>query len=104
MVWHLAPLRGSFQLSFEGESTSPLPSDADSATVKNALETLKSIGTVHVTRFENNNGYNYFITFASEFGDLEQIEVDYSQLTGPDAKARVATIQDGKFPCHGMRA
>jgi len=51
-----------------------------------------------VTRYSNNNGYNYFVTFLSELGDRDQITVDDSTLMGPDARARVATIVDGTEP------
>jgi len=92
------PLRGSMKLSFAGESTSQLPHDLSASSMKYALESLKSIGTVHVTRYENHNGHVYFITFLTELGNIGLINVDYSQTTGPDAKVAVASIQDGILP------
>ncbi len=94
----LQPLSGSIRLGFEGERTLPIPFDADSALMKLALEALSSIGEVEVTRYRNNNGHNYFITFTSELGDRELITVDDSQLMGPDARARMATLIDGTEP------
>eukprot|EP00957_Ditylum_brightwellii_P038967 2945379-Ditylum_brightwellii.AAC.1 len=66
--------------------------------MKDALESLKGIGEVIVTRYDNSNGHNYFVTFLTELGNIELMSVDYSQLTGPNAKARVATIEDGQLP------
>lgn len=94
----LQPLSGSIRLGFEGERTLPIPFDADASQMKHELESLSSIGEVHVTRFRNNNGHNYFITFLSELGNREQITVDDSQLMGPDARAREATLIDGTEP------
>ncbi|KAL7440180.1 hypothetical protein ACHAXH_004154 [Discostella pseudostelligera] len=96
----LHPLSGSMRLGFEGERTLPIPFDADAALMKRALESLSSIGEVDVTRYRNNNGHNYFITFVSELGDRELITVDDSQLMGPDARARVATLTDGTEPAN----
>ena len=92
------PLSGTMRLGFEGERTRPIPFDADATLVKQALELLTTIGEVDVTRYTNNNGHNYFVTFLSELGDREQITVDDSLLMGPDARARVATIVDGTEP------
>ena len=94
----LKPLSGMMRLGFEGERTLPIPFDADALLMKQALESLSAIGEVDVTRYANNNGHNYFITFLSELGDLDQITVDDSNLMGPDARARVATIVDGTEP------
>ena len=96
----LQPLSWSIRLGFEGERTLPVPYDADAALMKHALESLSSIGEVDVTRYRNSNGHNYFITFVSELGDRELISVDDSQLMGPDARARVATLIDGSDPAH----
>ena len=49
-------------------------------------------------RFTNNNGFDYFVTFLSELGNLLSMTVHDFALTGPDAKARVTTIRDGELP------
>eukprot|EP00984_Skeletonema_dohrnii_P023836 scaffold12938_cov128-Skeletonema_dohrnii-CCMP3373.AAC.1 len=92
------PLSGMMRLGFEGERTLPIPFDADAHLVKQALESLTTIGEVDVTRYSNNNGHNYFVTFLSELGNRDQITVDDSTLMGPDARARVATMVDGTEP------
>lgn len=92
------PLSGMMRLGFEGERTLPIPFDADAQLMKQALESLTTIGEVGVTRYTNNNGHNYFVTFLSELGNRDQITVDDSTLMGPDARARVATMVDGTEP------
>ncbi|KAL7542724.1 hypothetical protein ACHAXR_012005, partial [Thalassiosira sp. AJA248-18] len=94
----LQPLSGFMRLGFEGERTLPIPFDADASLVKQALESLSSIGEVDVARYRNNNGHNYFITFISELGNREQLTIDDSQLMGPDARARVANLIEGTDP------
>jgi len=94
----LQPLSGTLRLGFEGERTLPIPFDAEASQMKHALESLSTIGEVDVSRYSNNNGHNYFITFISELGDREQLTVDDSQLMGPDARARVATLIEGTDP------
>ena len=94
----MQPLSGTFWLSHGDESTIAIPFDADELLVKQALEALEDIGEVNVVRHDNNNGYNYFITFLSELGDIQQLTIDDSQLTGPDARARMATLIDGIPP------
>ena len=94
----LQPLSGTLRLGFEAERTLPIPFDAEASQMKYALESLSTIGEVNVSRYSNNNGHNYFITFISELGDREQLTVDDSQLMGPDARARVATLLEGTDP------
>lgn len=94
----LGPISGTFRLGFGGERARPLPHDADASLVKQALESLSTVGEVDVSRFVNNNGFNYFVTFLTELGDLELMTVDDSHLLGPDAQARVAAITDGAMP------
>ena len=94
----MQPLSGTFWLSHGDESTIAILFDADELLVKQALEALEDIGEVNVVRHDNNNGYNYFITFLSELGDIQQLTIDDSQLTGPDARERMATLIDGIPP------
>ncbi|GMH48103.1 hypothetical protein TL16_g00217 [Triparma laevis f. inornata] len=93
-----APISGSFRLTYEGESTPPLIHDCTSQEVKVALESLTTVGVVGVSRFVNNNGHDYLITFTTELGPLSVINVDDSELTGPSAKAQVNTMTSGVVP------
>jgi len=92
------PLSGFFHLTFNGEKTIPIPHNASSSLLKDSLESLMSIGTVNVTRYNNDNGYDYFVTFLTELGNIDLMGISYSQLFGPNAKARVVTMQDGLIP------
>ena len=46
--------------------------------LQNALQMLPTIGTVTVARSnpDPNGGFEWYVTFASNFGDLEAMEVD----------------------------
>jgi len=92
------PIGGTFRLGYEGDTTPQLDFDMDSSQLKSALENLSTIGNVEVTRFINNNGFNYFVTFLTEVGDLPLMMMDDSHLTGPNAKARVTKVLKGKEP------
>ncbi|GMH50079.1 hypothetical protein TrLO_g5083, partial [Triparma laevis f. longispina] len=93
-----APISGSFRLTYEGESTPPLIHECTAAEVKTALESLTTVGVVGVSRFVNNNGHDYLVTFTTELGPLNVITVDDSELTGPSAKAQVNTMVSGVLP------
>lgn len=45
-----APLSGTFQLTFDGETTEPINAAASAAEVRSALETLSRITTTVVSR------------------------------------------------------
>ena len=89
-----APILGSFRLSFRGHSTKDIPMDITKSALQQELEGLDSIPTGGVTVDRSSasqaGGYAYSITFtdATELGgDVETLVVDYSKLTGNDAKA-----------------
>ena len=97
----LAPMSGTFQLSFGGEKTKPLEWNADENQIKAALESLHDIGTAEVTRYSNAQGFNWFVTFidvsddSSSGRDIPLMGINDRMLNGPNAKARVASIVDG---------
>lgn len=77
---------GPFTLTFEGETTAQIPSDADAPSVENALNALLSIsdvGGVTVTRsITNNAAFNYTIAFNNngnqpliEFTSLSSVRI-----------------------------
>ena len=88
----LDPMSGTFQIALEGDKSEPLVHNLDKGYVKTALEYLRKIGEVHITRFPNNNGFNYFVTFITEMGDLDTISTYDAQLSGPNDKYQVVTI------------
>ena len=97
----LAPMSGTFQLSFGGENTEPLEWNADENQIKAALESLHGIGAVEVTRYSNAQGFNWFVTFvdanddSSDGRDIPLMGINDRMLNGPNARARVASIVDG---------
>ena len=92
------PLSGSFELSLWGKKTTALPHDASTTDVEQALESLKEIGDVDVSVYPNNKGRNYIVSFVSFLGDIPLMEIDYSNLHGSSATAKLSTIQDGLEP------
>ena len=97
----LAPMSGTFHLSFGGEKTEPLEWNADENQIKAALESLHGIGAVEVTRYSNAQGFNWFVTFvdanddSSDGRDIPLMGINDRMLNGPNARARVASIVDG---------
>jgi len=88
---------GTFTLSFEGETTAPLPYNASSSEVREALEALTAIGTGNLEVEEANLGVrSHYITFTHSLGskDVAGLSVDPSGLVGGSASVQVST-EDG---------
>lgn len=77
-------LSGVFRLSFEGETTGDIRYDASEAEIREALELLKTIGSVDVSRssIDNQHGYSWTIEFTDSLndGDIESLIADISGL------------------------
>ncbi len=80
---------GTYTLTFNGQTTAPLPFNADAAMVEAALEALSNIDDVAVTA----QGNNRFVQFR---GTLYQINVPLmtatSSLTGPGPNPATVTV------------
>ncbi|ETM02357.1 hypothetical protein L917_01162, partial [Phytophthora nicotianae] len=67
----LQPISGTFIVAFASgglsDSTPPLPHNISAVDMQTALESLVTIGAVNVTRSANGYGYNWVVTFVSEF-------------------------------------
>ena len=63
-------VRGSFRLTFEGDTTASLAHDASAAQVREALEALDTVGTVYVERLashdDDQQGHTWAVTFVSD--------------------------------------
>jgi hypothetical protein len=95
-----APTGGTFTLTFEGQTTTPIPYDAEPGVVQEALQALPSIGgnreEKHVFVEGGNPGGPYEVRF---FGPkagvaLPQITADASGLT-PSGTVTVVTLENG---------
>ena len=93
-------MSGTFQITLEVDNPEPLLHNSDKGSVKVALESLIIIGEVQVTRFPNNNGFYYFVTFIMEMGDLGAFSIGGAQLDVPNAKAWVVTIRYVEVPSY----
>ena len=101
-------IEGTFVLKFGGETTEPLPSDADASTVREALESLSTIEKVDVKRSSDvdiSGGFTWTIRFLEEGarihrGDVPPLMVQ-STLTGGGSTATptvtVAEVRKGTF-------
>ena len=89
---------GSFRLSFEGETTHPIPFDATAAEVKAALEELFALHRISPTvavSGEARGPYEIEFTGAYEDQDVEEIEADGTEFGPSGATATVATARQG---------
>ena len=67
---------GTFRVMFEGESTDFLSHDISAENMKYELETLPTVGSVMVSRIENDsNGHVWKITFLTNRGNLTPLKV-----------------------------
>jgi len=96
-----ATIAGTFQLTYDGETTDHLKHDIDEIDMEKALNGLQTIRHVHVERSNMiDNGYVWTVTFAIDapaaFGN--QITADGTGLSadsGAIPNARVLTTTDG---------
>ncbi len=82
-----APTGGTFALTFDGQTTTPLAYNITAGALETALEALSNIADVTVTG-------TYSVTFVDPAGDVAQMTADGSLLTGgtaPDVAVTTAT-------------
>jgi sugar lactone lactonase YvrE len=89
---------GTFRLSFEGQSTAPIPFEASGQAVRGALEGLSTIGDGNIDALQF-GATVYGVTFQGALGaqNVGQISADASNLQGAGAEANVETPEPG-FP------
>lgn len=63
-------VRGTFALSYGGDTTDSLSVDSSAEMMKSALESLSTIREVKVWRSGNNPAYKWTVTFVSEFPSI----------------------------------
>jgi hypothetical protein len=97
-----SPTGGTFTLSFEGQTTAPIPFNASNETVGNALAALPALGKGNISVGEGMRGLPYLVKFDGTRGgaDQPQITADASGLT-PSGTVTVTTLQKGaSFTTH----
>lgn len=93
-----APTGGTFTLTYNGFTTTPLAFNASAGTVQNALTALPNIDTGEVT-VTGANGGPYTVTFLAELGNVAQMTASGAGLTGGTTPAvAVATTTQGVAP------
>ena len=93
-------ISGTFCLSFDGASTSPIPYDATNVRLEAALESLGSIGDVSVSTSRDpiKNIISWLVTFVDSVGDVPQMVVSCNNLVGSGATIKVEPISSGSAP------
>jgi hypothetical protein len=89
---------GTFTLSFNGQTTSPLAYDAEPFEIENALIALSSIGAENVSAGEIFVGtHNATVTFTGKFAesDVERMTCNGSSLTGTGTSCAITTTVQG---------
>ena len=92
-------LAGDFLLTYEGQTTQPIPFDATPAQLKQRLEALSSVDTVNVLRSvaDAELGYTWTVTFTSDAqkGALGMLQSDKTGLQGVGAAIAHARVDLG---------
>ena len=86
---------GTFTLGFEGQTTAPLPYDADAEEVELALAALPAIGAGNVRAYAF-EGLNVAFQGVLAATNVPQLQADSSALTPAGASAEVTTTQQGE--------
>ena len=86
--------RGTFALSYGGDTTDSLSVDSSADTLKSALESLSTIREVRVWRSGNNPEYKWTVTFLTEYPSISGLDLSLNELTElTDASGGVPTMQ-----------
>ncbi len=91
---------GTFTLTFNGQTTAPLPFNATAAQVDTALEALSNVGADNIQTSggpANTANVNVFFRRALQQTNQNQITADGSALTGTGPTVTTATAQEGAW-------
>ena len=87
---------GTFTLSFEGETTKPIPYAASGQEIAWALQELPAIGGRNVFANGSANSFTLYFLAGLDETDVPQVEADGSSLTPGGASIEVETLRDGE--------
>lgn len=98
--------KGTFRLSFGGQTTADIPFDAPAATVQAVLRALSSIGSPNVSVSggpgDEDGSHPYLVTFEAALGgrDVEPLAAteQFGSLLGSLQGIAIGTIAPGGFP------
>lgn len=95
-----SPLGGYFALIVDGESTRYLPYDASAHLMAQALMEIDLVGEVVVSRSEpdENEGFTWTVTFATQLEFVTELSFIGSDLTGTAAKGVISQTSKSVFP------
>lgn len=75
-------MHGNFKTHYEGFTTNSISALADSMQIKEALESLQSVGKVSVERKENGFGFCWNVSFLENVGDFPLIKLESLKIRG----------------------
>ncbi|KPK45159.1 MAG: hypothetical protein AMJ65_00695 [Phycisphaerae bacterium SG8_4] len=93
-----APTGGHYHLSYGGQTTDEIDHDADTNTIKAALEALSTVSTDDIAVGGGANGLAdgaLTFTFLAAAGDVDMISIDDSAMTGPTTSLSVVETTKG---------
>lgn len=104
-----SPISGTFTLAYPGHvfqettTTGPISVHASAGALASALNSLTTMGDIHVSRSgpSAEGGLVWTVTFLSREGDMPTIQVVNSDLTGIGAAVHVSTLANGVAPVRG---
>ena len=91
-----SPTEGTYTLTYEGQTTSPIAYNADTDTIKAALEALSTVNTGDITVGGGDNGLadgDITFTFSTNLGDVSMIYADGSNLVAAGDPAVAETTK-----------
>ena len=101
----VADTAGTFTLSYGTEISPRIIHNATEDEVKYAIEEIKAITQVDVSRAINqNNGFTWSVTFVQDIGDIDELIPDSSQLEGTSPLVSVTQETQGtNYEDYGMQ-
>lgn len=104
-----SPISGTFTLAYPGHAfqetttTGPISVHASAGALASALNSLSTMGDIHVSRSgpSAEGEMMWTVTFLSREGDVPAFQVANSDLTGSGAAVRASTSANGVAPLRG---
>jgi flagellar hook-associated protein 2 len=94
----VAPTDGHYHLSYGGQTTGEIAYNADTTTIRSALEALSTVSSGDITVGGGANGLAdgaLTFEFLSTAGDVDMISIDDTALTGPTTTCSIVETTKG---------
>ncbi|XP_048254094.1 fibrocystin-L-like [Haliotis rufescens] len=91
------PIGGGFSVSYKGQTTEGMPPTATAEEVTDQLQALSTLGNMKVEREGSCSNFEYIVTWLDQGGNLDEMTLDASLMTGSSVTASVVTVTDGSL-------